>query len=604
MSLKRTGIMFLALLLLASTPVALPMAHGAESSGKGSYSGKSEVVYASLEADGDPKEIYVVNKFSVERSGKIIDYGPYTRVENLTDLTEMELDGQRVGFVTSKDLFYYQGTLKDRPLPWDIDISYRLNGQTLSPEQLLGKDGKLEIRIHTQANDKARENPFFKNYMLQISLTLDPEIYQNIEAKDGTIAEAGKNQQVTFTVMPGKEASFVVKADVRDLEMESIQITGILPALSIDIPDTDDMTDGIKSLSGAIQGIDAGVEELDKGMAELHRGITGLHGGSKKYQQGIHELEQGSAELVEGSKSIHNALNKLSRSLEGDADQIDVGQLRELQKRLADAAGGLKEIEDSLSKLQERYAKAYHALDQSIAAIPANEISEEDIRKLKASGADPRVVDQLVQTYTAARAAKNTYAAVKEGFRAVNPTLQEVVTSVRQMRMYMEIIADRLDKSLDQTRLDESMKKLQQGLQSISKQYGAFHSGLVDYTRGVARLSENYGRLHGGITEMNDGTGQFQTGIHELHHGTSKLARSTKNLPDQMQSEIDQMVSEYDGSDFDPVSFVSSKNKKIKSVQFVLKTESIKKEEDTSKSGPKEEEKKGFWGRLLDLFRS
>ncbi|MEW9033193.1 MAG: YhgE/Pip domain-containing protein, partial [Planifilum fimeticola] len=430
MSLKRTGGMFLALLLLVSTPVTLTMAHGAQSSGKGSYSGKSEVVYATLEADGDQKEIYVVNKFSVDRPGKIIDYGPYTRVENLTDLTEMEVDGQRVGFVTSKDLFYYQGTLKDRPLPWDIDVSYRLNGKTLPPEQLLGQDGKLEIRIHTRANEKAGENPFFENYMLQISLTLDPEIYENVEAKDGTIAEAGKNQQVTFTVMPGKEANFVVRAEVRDLEMESIQITGIPPSLSVDIPDTDGMMDGMKSLSDAVQGIDASISELNKGMAELHQGVEGLHGGSKKYKQGIRELEQGSAELIEGSESIRDALRKLSRSLGGDADQIDAGQLKELQKRLADMAGGLKQTENSLTALQDRYTKAFHALDRSMAAIPAQDISEEDIRQLKASGADPRVVEQLVQTYTAARAAKDAYTVVKGSFQAVNPTLKEVARSV------------------------------------------------------------------------------------------------------------------------------------------------------------------------------
>ena len=61
-----------------------------------------------------------------------------------------------------------------------------------------------------------------------------------------------------------------------------------------------------------------------------------------------------------------------------------------------------------------------------MAAIPADEISEEDIRQLKASGADPRVVEQLVQTYTAARAAKDTYTDVKGSFQAVNPTLKEV----------------------------------------------------------------------------------------------------------------------------------------------------------------------------------
>ena len=84
-----------------------------------------------------------------------------------------------------------------------------------------------------------------------------------------------------------------------------------------------------------------------------------------------------------------------------------------------------------------------------------------------------------------------------------------------------------------------------------------------------------------------------------MHRGTSELARSTRNLPDQMQSEIDQMVSEYDRSDFDPVSFVSPKNKRVDSVQFILKTESIKKEEAKPKGGTKAGKKgvfgTGFW---------
>src|SRR5690606_41539729 len=57
-----------------------------------------------------------------------------------------------------------------------------------------------------------------------------------------------------------------------------------ISTLSIDIPDTDEMTDGMKSLSDAVQGIDAGMGELNKGMAQLQQGIEGLHGGSKKYR--------------------------------------------------------------------------------------------------------------------------------------------------------------------------------------------------------------------------------------------------------------------------------------------------------------------------------
>jgi len=69
-----------------------------------------------------------------------------------------------------------------------------------------------------------------------------------------------------------------------------------------------------------------------------------------------------------------------------------------------------------------------------------------------------------------------------------------------------------------------------------------------------------------------------------------------------MQEEIDEMISQYDKSDFDPVSFVSEENDEItNSVQFVIQTDSIQPEEDTEEA-EEEEENEGFWDRLLNLF--
>ena len=75
---------------------------------------------------------------------------------------------------------------------------------------------------------------------------------------------------------------------------------------------------------------------------------------------------------------------------------------------------------------------------------------------------------------------------------------------------------------------------------------------------------------------------------------TDELYQETKDLPDQMEEEINQMISEYDKSDFKPVSFVSVNNEKVYSVQFVIKTESIQKEEQETKKAEPEKEK-GFW---------
>lgn len=62
------------------------------------------------------------------------------------------------------------------------------------------------------------------------------------------------------------------------------------------------------------------------------------------------------------------------------------------------------------------------------------------------------------------------------------------------------------------------------------------------------------------------------------------------------------MIADYDKSDFDAVSFVSAENEKIYSVQFVIKTESIEKQEQEFNE-EQAEEQKGLWDRLMALFK-
>lgn len=568
---------------------------------KGSYSEKHEVVYAKLNATGDQEEMYVVNNFTIKKPGEIVDHGPYMNVQNLTDLTQIEQNEGRIELNAKGDEFYYQGDLEGKPLPWDINVSYSLNGETLPPEEILGRDGKLKVQIDTAQNKEA--NPiFFKNYLLQITLKLDSNIYENIKAPNGTVANAGKDRQVTFTVMPEKEGSFTVTSDVSGLEMESIEFAAIPSSMSIDAPDVGGMKKDMNSLSDATAEINQGVGELQNGIAELNSGVASLYDGSEQYQNGINELRNRSSELVEGSASIKASLQKMSESVKAGSDDMNLNDFKKMEEGLRKIASGLKETESGLRNLKNQYGKAHQALSRAIENIPAYNVSEEDIQAIYESGADKEVVDQLVETYKAARTTKETYANVEEAFNAVDPALEESAGSLQKMSASLNTMADDMGNSLDNMDQDESMKELQQGLQTLSSNYKDFHSGLKDYTGGVAELAGSYGDLHGGVAELTNGTEKLANGAAELHEGTSELASSTSDLPDQMQNEIDQMVNEYDKSDFDPVSFVSSDNEKVKSVQFVIKTESITKDEE-KQDVPQEEEDKGFWDRLLDLFR-
>ncbi|AQQ52291.1 YhgE/Pip domain-containing protein [Planococcus lenghuensis] len=584
---------------MAAAVIAVPGLQVSAETDTGEFSSKDEVVYANLTATGDLIESYVVNIFEVEEAGLITDYGPYATVRNLTDTSAIQQEGGKVEFTAPEGKFYYQGNLEE-PLPWDIAITYKLDGEEITPDELAGRDGHLQIVIGTEANEAV--NPvFFENYLLQISLALDTELYRNIEAPAGMIANAGRDRQVTFTVMPEQEKEMIVEADVTDLEFSGISLSAVPSTLPIDAPELGGMTGDMQELTDGILKVHNGVGGLQDGIASLNDGVAELHSGSAEYRDGVTSLAASSGELLGASNEIGDALESMNNALSGEPADMDLGQLQELSGGLREIAEGLRDTATGLDTLNNNHQAAYTALDNAMTAIPDYEITEEQIQALYASGADETVIDQLTETYAAAQAAKETYAAVSEAFQAVKGTLNEVSGSLTEMADSLEEMADGLAGSLEEPGAGDPFAQLQKGISELTANYGEFHAGLSEYTGGVDQLAGSYKDLHAGIGQLESGTGELESGASRLHEGTGELQEATSDLPGQMQQEVDSMMAEYDKSDFEAESFVSAKNDNIGSVQFIIQTESIELEETEVAAEPVKVEKT-FWTRLLDLF--
>ncbi|WP_166786799.1 YhgE/Pip domain-containing protein [Jeotgalibacillus salarius] len=605
MKFKRTSAGFAAFLLampaLLVSAETQNTAENNEQAGEGAFDKKTEVVYATLDAAGDQKDLYVVNNFTVSNFGEITDFGEYTSVQNLTDLTPIEQQERQITLNAQEEEFYYQGNLENRALPWDFDISYSLNGEAAAADSLVGQEGALKIQIDSSQNT-AGEELFFNNYMVQITMTFDGERVKNIEATDGTIATAGKNRQVTFTVLPEKEESYTVSADVTDLEMEAIEIAAVPSSMSIDEPDTTEVKEEMTSLSDATAEVNNGVGELQTGIAELNNGTASLYDGSAQFRDGITQLSQNAGGLIEGSSSIQQALNQMSESVGAGIGDVDTSEFSELPGAFRQIAGGLDEVGTGLTNLSGSYEQAYHALNQAIAGMPEHHVSEAEIAALYESGADEATVNKLVESYQSSLAVKETYRQTQEAFAAVPGALSGSTGALGEMSSSLHTIADQLENGLAATNMDESLGQLQQGLATLAANYAEFHSGLNEYTGGVSQLAGSYGELHSGLGGLTGGTDELKNGAGALYSGTSELASATSELPDQLQVEIDAMLSEFDKSDFEPVSFVSEENESVESVQFVIKTDSVKKE-DAEETEEETVEEKSFWDRLLDLFR-
>jgi len=568
---------------------------------------KEEVIYAALDSDGSTKAIYAVNHFEVTGAGNITDYGEYSSVQNLTSTDPISQNDDHIAFYAGKGNFYYQGNMASTDLPWKFDLSYHLDGVQTAPKDLAGKSGKLEIYIRTRQNPKI--NPaFYQNYMLQISLTLDTGNCDDIVASGATLADSGKNTVITYMVMPGKDGDFSLSSTVRDFVMDGIQISAMPLKLGIEMPDTNEMTDKLTTLSDAISDLNGGVKKLKNGVGDLKKGAKQLVKGSTDFDDGLSQLSGNSDHLTQVSGQINSALAEIVTALSSPSDGTDLSALTQLPDGLDQLAQGLAGITGGLTQLKPGFADAYNALDSAISGI--EDISPADIEALSASpgiaGLDDdqkNTFDQLLTAYTAAQTVKATYNGpngndgVKVAFEAVKTSLDTIPGSI-------DAIAQNISKmsaEIKNADIADQMQQLIDGLTELADNYGQFDSGLIQYTGGVKELPSNYGKLHSGLVSLSNGTQDLYTGTSKLYSGTNELNDNTADMPQNMQTQIDDMMKDYDKSDFKSISFVSEKNTNVSLVQFVLKTTDIKLKQESIPAEPGTQPTT-LWERFLALF--
>ena len=131
---------------------------------------KSETIYVNLDNYGVPTQTQVVNGYCIDGESKVVDYGHYSEVINLTNYATPTISGDQITWNLEEDVtnFYYQGTLDHIDLPWEFTIRYKLNGVETKAEDLAGASGMIETIIDVTPNENVPD--YLKNnFFLQLS---------------------------------------------------------------------------------------------------------------------------------------------------------------------------------------------------------------------------------------------------------------------------------------------------------------------------------------------------------------------------------------------------------------------------------------------------
>lgn len=616
---------------------------------------KEEVIYANLTSSGDIEKIYAVNIFEDK---DIVDYGVYETVKNMNTMDKINYSNGKITIQNSEDKLYYQGVMKQNTqMPWTIKVRYKLDGVEYAPSELAGKSGKLEISISIKENKNCKKN-FFENYALQTVVQLDTNLCENIKSDEATMANVGGLKQLTYTILPGNEKDIKITTDVTDFEMSEIQVNGINLNLGLDKDsiDTSSLTGELDKLKDAVNDLDDGANELNDGAKKLDDGAVTLTDGIKTIQEGLDQLNSKSSSLTSGSSEVLSALKTIQSSLNNvSTSSKDLKQLSSastsIKSGIDSLVNGLKTVDSSIdtynsslkkaglnsaSELAQKNKQAISALgitstqrklysaytsggSQAVSAELAKLAQAGDSEAValykQVSAGNTDAVTQYVQAagklISVETLLKADASYIEGSSKLINGIDAQMSTSSSQTTLmsgavslqtnYKKFDASIQDLVSSLNNLMANMTQLKSGINKLTDNYATLDSGIKEYTSAVNKITNGYSKVYEGALDLVSGTHSLYEGTTELTDGTGEFKGETSDLDSKVDDEVDSMIDNFAGGDFEVESFVSDKNTDVDSVQFVIKTEAIKKEE--VKVEEEKTEELNFWQKLLNLFR-
>ena len=616
---------------------------------------KEEVIYANLTSSGDIEKIYAVNIFEDK---DIVDYGVYETVKNMNTMDKINYSNGKITIQNSEDKLYYQGIMKQNTeMPWTIKVRYKLDGVEYAPSELAGKSGKLEISISIKENKNCKKN-FFENYALQTVVQLDTNLCENIKSDEATMANVGGLKQLTYTILPGNEKDIKITTDVTDFEMSEIQVNGINLNLGLDKDsiDTSSLTGELDKLKDAVNDLDDGANELNDGAKKLDDGAVTLTDGIKTIQEGLDQLNSKSSSLTSGSSEVLSALKTIQSSLNNvSTSSKDLKQLSSastsIKSGIDSLVNGLKIVDSSIdtynsslkkaglnsaSELAQKNKQAISALGitstqrklYSAYTSGGSQAVSAELAKLAQAGDSEAVAlykqvsagntDEVTQYVQAAgklisveTLLKADASYIEGSSKLINGIDAQMSTSSGQTTLMSGAVSlqtnyKKFDDSIQDlvsslNNLMANMTQLKNGINKLTDNYATLDSGIKEYTSAVNKITNGYSKVYEGALDLVSGTHSLYKGTTELTDGTGEFKGETSDLDSKVDDEVDSMIDNFAGGDFEVESFVSDKNTDVDSVQFVIKTEAIKKEE--VKVEEEKTEELNFWQKLLNLFR-
>lgn len=202
-------------------------------------------------------------------------------------------------------------------LPVNLEITYKLDGQKISPEDLSGKSGHIVMDFN-YSSSKKYDNKFIP-FLAIGGVSLDNTKFSNIEISNGRtiqnesstiivgLAFAGlaEDLNVDEAILP---SSFEISADVTDFSLDvtySLATNQLFNELDTNqLSNSNDLINSVNQLADATAQILDGSSDLSAGLGQLLDKSTQLATGVNNLNAGLQTLASNNDALNGGAKAV------------------------------------------------------------------------------------------------------------------------------------------------------------------------------------------------------------------------------------------------------------------------------------------------------------
>ena len=477
---------------------------------------KSETVYGKLNSDGSLKNIYVnEHLINNDKLSTIDDYSDLKGIINLNGNETFSVNNTNLTWNALGNDIYYQGKYESE-LPIKMNITYKLDGNAMNVDDMIGKSGKVEINIKYTNTDKHIVNVNGKNELLYTPfvVTMGTTISNknsNIVVSNGKIVSNGTSSVIVGISTPGLYESLGL-SELKN--MDTITITYDTTCFELNT---------IYSMVTPKLITSSDLSQFDK--------LNSLYSKVNELQTNMNLIDESTTKVKEGSNLLKTKLGTAINSLSNNnTNALNNEQLTSIKNQTVSTVKSTftNEYKNNLANTTWNTVKAnISSNDSNVVGYVTNSVSEAVIEYLKS-----------VNEYNDYVACETGKATVSKGGTMTNeqtasclvikndktlPYIQKAATtsSTKTASSVSLYVAEKVSKEVAVTVAETSAINT---ASTISTNLSNEVANTVK-NASISTITSSLTELYNGVTELDNGINELSNGVSKYNNeGIKKLS--------------------------------------------------------------------------------